>query len=89
MKFTVSKVSFAKVYCILYTEENFYIDSFFFQIEHPKVVIIDVETQAGTYIKELIHGDFGRTKPSISTILGQKVDILSLDVLKIDLDFPK
>jgi len=37
-------------------------------------------TQAGTYIKEFVHGDFGRTRPSLKEMLGCQVDILQLDV---------
>lgn len=61
---------------------------FLFSLENPKVIILDVITQAGTYIKELVHGEFGRTQPSISSIIGQEVDIVALDVNAIDLDWP-
>ena len=37
-------------------------------------------TQAGTYVKEFVHGDFGRTKPNLCSILGCEVDIIALDV---------
>lgn len=50
---------------------------------------LDLETQAGTYVKEFVHGDFGRTKPSLSSILGVDVDIIALDVTAISLDWPK
>ncbi|KAI6172120.1 DNA topoisomerase [Aphelenchoides besseyi] len=52
------------------------IDNFHFQLE--------VATQAGTYIKEFVHGDFGRTQPSLGTLMGlqaNEVDILELDVV--------
>lgn len=39
-----------------------------------------VKTQAGTYVKEFVHGDLGRTRPSVSEILGCGADIVSLDV---------
>lgn len=47
-------------------------------------------TQAGTYIKEFVHGDLGRTRPSIGTLLGEGVeaDILSLDVCEVELAWP-
>lgn len=45
-------------------------------------------TQAGTYIKEFVHGDFGRTQPNIGTLLGCDADILSLDVLEVQLQWP-
>lgn len=46
-------------------------------------------TGAGTYVKEFVHGDFGRTKPSVGDIINAEVDILALDVLAINLDWPK
>lgn len=56
--------------------------------DNHKAVILDIVTQAGTYIKELVHGEFGRTEPSISSIIGQAIDIVALDVNGIDLDWP-
>lgn len=47
-----------------------------------------MKTQAGTYVKEFVHGDFGRTKPSIKEIIESEVDILALDVTAIELDWP-
>lgn len=49
---------------------------------------LDLETQAGTYIKEFVHGDFGRTNPSLRTIFDLPVDILELDVTSIDMVWP-
>jgi hypothetical protein len=37
-------------------------------------------TSAGTYVKEFVHGDLGRTSPSIFTALQCDVDIVQLDV---------
>lgn len=42
-----------------------------------------IETQGGTYIKELISGDNGRTSPSFSSILGYETRCKELDVLEI------
>uniref|UniRef100_A0A4W3GLD0 tRNA pseudouridine(55) synthase n=1 Tax=Callorhinchus milii TaxID=7868 RepID=A0A4W3GLD0_CALMI len=39
-----------------------------------------LKTQAGTYIKEFVHGDFGRTKPNLGILMKTTVDILELDV---------
>jgi tRNA pseudouridine synthase 10 len=39
--------------------------------------------EAGTYIKEFIHSDDGRTKPSVSSALGCRVQCDSLDVVAI------
>ena len=42
--------------------------------------ILDLVTQAGTYIKEFVHGDLGRTKPNLGDLLGCETDIIQLDV---------
>ena len=33
-----------------------------------------------SYIKEFVHGDFGRTKPNLGQLLNTETDILQLDV---------
>ena len=33
-----------------------------------------------SYIKEFVHGDFGRTKPNLGQLLNTESDILQLDV---------
>ena len=39
-----------------------------------------MSTSAGTYVKEFVHGDCGRTSPSISSLLGgASIDITELD----------
>ena len=43
-----------------------------------------VLADGGTYIKELISGDEGRTIPSVSSILNTKATCVELDVLKIE-----
>lgn len=45
-------------------------------------------TQAGTYVKEFVHGDFGRTVPNLGSLLEAEIDIIELDVERIDLDWP-
>ena len=45
-------------------------------------------TQAGTYVKEFVHSDFNRTKPSIQSLLGVDTDILALDVKEVLLSWP-
>lgn len=42
-----------------------------------------IRASAGTYIKEFVHGDNGRTKPSISSILKRDAIVKELDVIKI------
>lgn len=33
-----------------------------------------------SYVKEFVHGDFGRTKPNLGNLLNSETDILQLDV---------
>ena len=55
--------------------------------EHPHWCVLHVEAQAGTYIKEFCHGDFGRSVPSVGTLLGGvEVQIHELDVVHVALD---
>lgn len=49
----------------------------------PRRLELRVRAQAGTYIKELINGDGGRTYPSVSELLGAKVVCKELDVIEI------
>lgn len=44
---------------------------------------LEVRAEAGTYIKELIQGDEGRTSPNLSELLGHSLKVQSLDVLEI------
>jgi len=37
----------------------------------------------GTYIKEFVHGDMGRTEPSLGDLLDCRADIVQLDVTEI------
>lgn len=53
------------------------------ETNHPKAFVLKLATQAGTYVKEFVHGDFGRTSPSLRDLLGCDVDILALDVMVI------
>lgn len=43
--------------------------------------ILEVETQAGTYVKEFVHGDMGRTTPNLGSLLNARTDIVQLDVV--------
>ena len=44
---------------------------------------IEVFCQGGLYVKELIHGDEGRTIPSLAQILETEIKVLYLDVLEV------
>jgi len=54
-----------------------------FKLLGKKKVEFQIKTQAGVYIKELINGDEGRTEPSISGLLDNRVRNIDLDVVKI------
>ena len=45
--------------------------------------VLHVLASAGTYIKEFVHGDLGRTVPSIGSLLDSEADILQLDVAQV------
>ncbi|NQE46330.1 tRNA pseudouridine synthase Pus10 [ANME-1 cluster archaeon GoMg2] len=47
---------------------------------------IEIKCDGGLYIKELISGDGGRTKPSLSELLGAEAEVKELDVVDVDLD---
>lgn len=47
-----------------------------------KVFALTLLTEAGTYIKEFVHGDFGRTQPNLASLLGDcDTDLMELDVM--------
>jgi len=51
----------------------------------PNLFEFKIETQGGTYIKELINGDKGRTSPSFSEIFKTPLECIELDVLEISI----
>jgi len=52
---------------------------------NKKTIELKIETSAGLYIKELVSGDNGRTKPSVAEILNVKATPKDLDVIKIEI----
>lgn len=54
------------------------------EYEDSKHFTIEVKAEAGTYIKELIHSDNGRTVPSVSGLLNTEAKCTKLDVIDID-----
>ncbi|XP_039743002.1 tRNA pseudouridine synthase Pus10 isoform X1 [Pteropus medius] len=65
---------------LIHSMETCYMDEHHFRLY--------LKTQAGTYIKEFVHGDFGRTKPNIGSLMNVTADILELDVESVDVDWP-
>ncbi|MHA1300739.1 MAG: tRNA pseudouridine(54/55) synthase Pus10 [Candidatus Helarchaeota archaeon] len=54
------------------------------RIINDNLLELIIKTQGGTYIKELISGDDGRTKPNISELLNVQLNCKSLDVLSVE-----
>ena len=52
-------------------------------IPNSNCFVLEVCTSAGAYVKEIVHGDRGRTVPSVADLLNTKADILQLDVVEI------
>ncbi len=48
-----------------------------------QVATLRVRTEAGTYVKEFVHGDSGRTVPSLAGKLGVACAVEALDVIEI------
>jgi len=52
------------------------------KVEGADVVFV-VEADSGTYIKELMHGDQGRTEPNVADTVGVPCEVVELDVIGI------
>ena len=48
-----------------------------------QIAVIEITCDGGLYIKELISGDGGRTKPSFSALLGEEAEVKELDVVDV------
>jgi len=51
--------------------------------EHRRATI-EVHGEGGLYIKELLHGDGGRTEPSLAGLMGVDVEVRALDVTAVE-----
>lgn len=49
-----------------------------------KIFEVLIKCQGGLYVKELVHGDEGRTTPSFQEFLSTKLKVLELDVLDVE-----
>ena len=50
------------------------------ELKSENIILLHILAGAGTYIKEFVHGDLGRTTPNVGQYLNKEVDILQLDV---------
>jgi len=53
-------------------------------LEDETGATVEVHGEGGLYIKELIHGDDGRTDPSLAGLLGVPATVTALDVLSVE-----
>lgn len=47
------------------------------------IAVLEIEAESGTYIKELVSGDDGRTKPNISEMIKNPCTVKYLDVIEV------
>ncbi len=50
------------------------------------ISFLELKCDGGLYIKELVSGDGGRTKPNLSELLGAEAEVKELDVVDMDMD---
>ncbi|MFB6361874.1 MAG: tRNA pseudouridine(54/55) synthase Pus10 [Halobacteriales archaeon] len=53
-------------------------------LENPSEATIEVQGEGGLYIKELMHGDDGRTRPSLAGQLETEATVTALDVVAVE-----
>ena len=69
-----------EIFCMLALRER--LDAHRFRL----TVNVKWTAQAGTYIKEFVHGDLGWTQPSMATLLGCKRSVLALECEGIEME---
>jgi tRNA pseudouridine synthase 10 len=57
------------------------------ELVSPTEALIEIRCEGGLYIKELVSGDDGRTRPSLSELLQTEVTVTELNVLEVLGDF--
>ncbi|PIE22154.1 MAG: tRNA pseudouridine(54/55) synthase Pus10 [Planctomycetota bacterium] len=57
--------------------------------EEPERLRIEIDCQHGTYVKEWVSGEQGRTQPSLADLLGCATACVALDVLEVPGPFPE
>lgn len=50
----------------------------------PREAVVRIRGAAGLYIKELVSGDDGRTRPNLSELLGTQARVVELDVIGVE-----
>jgi len=57
-------------------------------VELGEEPVVELRCESGLYVKELVSGDKGRTKPSLSDLLGVAAEVSELDVLDVEFELP-
>jgi tRNA pseudouridine synthase 10 len=52
--------------------------------EANKYFVVTVRCEGGLYVKELVSGDNGRTRPSLAELVRQPLKVQELDVIKVE-----
>jgi tRNA pseudouridine synthase 10 len=53
------------------------------EVTGEREAVIEVVAEGGLYVKELVSGDEGRTRPSLAELLGTQAQVTELDVLDV------
>jgi tRNA pseudouridine synthase 10 len=56
------------------------------RVTGPRELELELTTEAGTYVKELVSGDEGRTSPSVASVLSVPIAVFELTVLEIRIE---
>jgi len=72
---------------VLHRRADLIREKYIYEVKVKKVSLkraeMKIRCQGGLYVKELVSGDEGRTKPNVSELLGIKAKPIKLDVLNI------
>jgi len=75
---------------VLHRRANLIREKYIYEVKVKKVSLkraeMKIRCQGGLYVKELVSGDEGRTKPNVSELLENRAKPLKLDVLKVIMD---
>ena len=75
---------------VLHRRANLSREKYIYEVKVKKVSLkraeMKIRCQGGLYVKELVSGDEGRTKPNVSELLENRANPLKLDVLNVIMD---
>jgi tRNA pseudouridine synthase 10 len=75
---------------VLHRRADLIREKYIYEVKVKKMALkraeMKIRCQGGLYVKELVSGDEGRTKPNISELLENRAKTLKLDVLNVIMD---